>query len=107
MHGRTTLYFSIRAGLIPNTLDLASHNLKYEKVVNMQDVTGLDRVDFSDILDLREVKPSIPKARRGKMVNFMDKFGNSGPIDEINTWEVCEEVCQSMVPEKIYLKTRN
>lgn len=88
---------------IPAAIDLASHNLQYDEVVNMQDVTGLDRVDFSDVLDLGEAKPSIPKPRRGKRVNFLDKFGDSGPIDEIDTWEVSEPV----VPEKRYLRTRN
>lgn len=37
------------------------------------------------------------------MVNFLDKFGDSGPIDKIETCEASE----SSVSEKIYLKTRN
>lgn len=52
---------------IPKAIDLVSHNLKYNDVVNMQDVTGLDRIDFSDVLDLGKAEPSIPKPRKGKM----------------------------------------
>jgi len=83
---------------IPNAIDLVSHNLKYDDVVNMQDVTGLDRVDFSDVLDLGQAKP-----RKGKVVNFLDKFGDSGPIDEMDTWDASEY----SVPEKRYLRTKN
>lgn len=83
---------------IPDAIDLVSHNLKYNDVVNMQDVTGLDRVDFSDVLDLGQAKP-----RKGKMVNFLDKFGYSGPIDEMDTWDASEY----SVSERRYLRTRD
>ena len=83
---------------IPYAIDSVSPDLKYNDVVNMQDVTGLDRVDFSDVLDLGEAKPG-----KEKMVNFLDRFGDSGPIDEMDTWEVSEY----SVPEKRYLRTRN
>jgi len=83
---------------IPDAIDLVPHNLKYNDVVNMQDVTGLDRVDFSDILDLGQAK-----SRKGKMVNFLDKFGDSKPINEMDTWNASEY----SVPEKRYLRTRN
>lgn len=65
---------------ISNAIDLVSHNLDYKNVINMQDVTDLDRVDFSDIFDLGQ-----SKSRKGKMVDFLEKFGDSGPIDEMNT----------------------
>ena len=42
---------------IPNAIDLVSPDLKYNEMVNMQDVTGLDRVDFSDVLDLGQAEP--------------------------------------------------
>lgn len=80
---------------IPNAIDLVSHDLKYQNVVNMQDVTGLDRVDFIDVLDLGQSKR--PKA---KITNFLEKFGDSGPIDEIDTWN-------PFVPQKKYLRIRN
>ena len=88
----------VKATEIPNPIDLVSHDLNYNEVVNMQDVTSLDRVDFSDVLDLGQAKPS-----KGKMVNFLDKFGDSGPIDKIDTWNASEY----SVPDKKYLKTRN
>lgn len=88
---------------IPNAIDLVSHDLEYTDVVNMQDVTGLDQVEFSDMLDVGQAKPSIPRLRKGKTVNFLDKFGDSEIIDEIDTWETGE----SMIPEKRYLRSRN
>lgn len=45
----------------------------------MQDVTGLGHVKLSNVLDLGQ-----PKPQKGKMVNFLDKFGDSEPIDEID-----------------------
>ncbi len=88
---------------ISNAIDLVSPNLKYNDVVNMQDVTGLDRVDFSDVLDLGQAEPSDSKLNRGKEVNFLDKFGDSGPINEEDMWDVSE----SPIPNKKYLRTRN
>ena len=69
----------------------------------MQDVMGLDRVDFSDILDLGQDEPFTPKSHQGKTVNFLDKFGDSGPIHEKDKWDISE----SPVPEKRDLRTRN
>lgn len=93
---------------ISSAIDLASHNFKYEDVVNMKDLTGLDRCSFSDIPDLGQTKlsipePQIPKPCKGKMVNFSDLFRDSGPINEGETGEAG----QSPVPEKRYLRTRN
>lgn len=79
-------------------MDLVSHNLNYDDVINMCDVTGLDRVDFSDVLDLGQ-----PKTCKGKMINFLDKFGDSSPIDEMDTLSASEY----SVPEKRCLRTRN
>ena len=80
----------VKATEIPSAIDLASHDLKYSEVVNMKDVTGLDRVEFSDILDLGQAESSISKPRRGKVVNFLEKFGDPGTIDEMDTWDTCE-----------------
>jgi hypothetical protein len=93
----------IKSTDIPNAIDLVSPDLEYKEVVNMQDVTGLERVDFSDVFDLGQAEPSIPKSPKGKTVNFLDKFGDSGPIDEKDTWDISE----STVPEPKYLRTRN
>ena len=93
---------------IPDTIDSVLPNLKYEETVNMRDVTGLDRVDFTDKLDLgHHNEPSICKKlpRKGKEVRFLDKFGDSGPIGEQDGWDICEN--EIMVPEKRYLRTRN
>lgn len=84
---------------IPDAINLVSHDLNYDEVVNMQDVTGLDRVDFSDVLDIGQAA----KPRKGKMVNFLDKFGDSEPVDEIETWSANDY----SIPEKKYLRTRN
>lgn len=93
----------VKSTEIPNAIDLVSHDLDYKEVVNMQDVTGLDKVDFSDVLDLGQAEPCPPKSHQGKTVNFLDKFGDSGTIDEKDTWDISE----SPVPEKKYLRTRN
>ena len=93
----------VKATEIPSAIDLVSHDLKYSEVVNMQDVTGLNRVEFSDILDLGQAEPSISKPRTGKIVNFLEKFGDPGTIDEMDRWDTSEY----KVPEKRYLRTRN
>ena len=83
---------------IPNAIDSVSHDLKYDEVVNMKDVTGLKREDFSDVSDLGLAKPNIPKSNKGKTVNFLDKFSDSGTIDEKDRWDTSEY--GSRVPEK-------
>ena len=93
----------IKSTEIPNAIDLVSPDLDYKEVVNMQEVTGLHKVDFSDVLDLGQAEPCPPKSHQGKTINFLDKFGNSGTIDEKNTWDISE----SPVPEKRYLRTKN
>lgn len=42
----------VKSTEIPNAVNVGLTDLKYNEVVNMQDVTGLDRVDLSDVLDL-------------------------------------------------------
>ena len=56
----------------------------------MQDVTGLTRVDFSDTFDLGQTRPYSYKSHQSKTVNFLDKFADSGNIDEKNTWDVID-----------------
>nr|YP_010133682.1 hypothetical protein KYU99_pgp071 [Nitzschia supralitorea]QWM93172.1 hypothetical protein [Nitzschia supralitorea] len=73
---------------IPDVINAASHDLKYNEVVNMQDVTGLNRVDFSDILDLGQSDSYVPKFK-GKTVNFLDKFGDPEIISE-SEWYTSE-----------------
>lgn len=90
---------------VPDAIDSVLPNLRYEDTVNMQDVTGLDQVEFSDQFDLGQTKPTITKtARKGKEVNFLDKFGDSSPIDESEKWDTCEN--EFMVPEKILNKNK-
>jgi hypothetical protein len=73
---------------IPRAIDIVAHDLRYDQVVNMQDVTGLEnRIQFSDIMDLgKTTEKNIPtKSCSGKTVNFLDKFGDSNPVDEACT----------------------
>jgi hypothetical protein len=93
----------VKPAEIPDAIDLVSPGLKYEETVNMQDITGLDRIEFTDKFDLGQTKPSIPNSHKGKMVKFLDKFGDSGTIDEKDTWDISE----STVLENKYLRTRN
>lgn len=87
---------------IPKAIDFVG-DLEYDDVVNMQDVTGLDQNQFTDIADLGKNKPRIPKPQKGKMVNFLDKFRDSKEvIENSETWETSE----SIVPERRYLRIR-
>lgn len=90
-----------------NAINSNLPDLQYDELVNMQDVTGLDRVEFSDTLDLGQTKgistnPTL-NPRKAKTVNFLDKFGDSTTIDKSDTWDTNE----FMVPKKRYLRTRN
>ena len=90
---------------IPDAIDSVLPDLRYEDTVNMQDVTGLERQEFTDKFDLGQTEPSICKPRQGKEVNFLDKFGDSGQISESEKWDTCDN--EFMVPEKRYIRTRN
>jgi len=90
---------------IPDAIDSVLPDLRYEDTVNMQDVTGLHREEFTDTVDLGHTKSSICKPRQGKKVNFLDKFGDSGQISESQEWDTCDN--EFMVPKKRYLRTRN
>ena len=48
------------------------------------------------MLDLGQPESSTPKFTQGKEVNFLDKFGNSGTINEEEMWDVSE----SSIPEQ-------
>lgn len=80
----------IKSTQIPEAIDLVSTDLKYDEVVNVQDVTALEHVKFTDVLDLGKPEPSIPEPRKGKMVNFLDKFADSGTIRDQDTWDTVE-----------------
>ena len=101
---------------IPDAIDMANHGLNYDEVVNMQDVTGLDRVNFSDIFDLgkpsqsMETKSAISKAsdlgkkhylrrRKPRVVNFLDKFGDGGDVAENESWDL-PDIIDSVQKEK-------
>lgn len=83
---------------IPDGIDSVLRDLRYKDTVNMQDVTGLDRVEFTDKFDLGQTKPSICNPQKGKEVRFLDKFGDSEPIGASEGWDTCEN--EIMVPEK-------
>lgn len=77
----------IKPTQIPTAVNQALPELVYDDVVNMKDVTGLDRVDFSDILDLGQPEPAILKDRKSKTVNFLEMFGDPAHVDESDTWD--------------------
>ena len=70
--------------------------LDYNDVVNMQDVTGLDKIEFIDRYqvssssDVTNTADTVrPKSRlRGTAVNFLDKFGNPENVPESDTWSI-------------------
>lgn len=67
----------------------------------MKDVTGLDRIDFNAILDLREIQSSTAKSS-SKTLNFVEKCGQLKDIREAETGEILEPP----VIEKLYLRGR-
>lgn len=83
---------------IPDAIDSVFPDLEYKDTVNMQDITGLDRVEFTDKYDLGQTKPTTSNPPKGKEVNFLEKFGDSGPIGESEGWDTCEN--EFRVPEK-------
>ena len=91
---------------IPDTSDSVLTDLTYEETVNMQDVTGLDREQFTDQFDLGQTESRIyNKSRRSKEVNFLDKFGDSEQISESEKWDTYDN--DFRVSEKKPLGTRN
>lgn len=90
---------------IPDAIDLALPNLKYEEMVNMHDLTGLDRVEFTDKFDLGQTKPNIYNPRKGKEVNLLEKFGDSKLLEENQGWDISEN--DFIVPKRRYLRRRN
>ena len=79
----------IRPTDVPNAIDSVLPDLKYEETVNMQDVTGLDQVEFTDKFDLGQTKRNICKPQKTKEISFLKKFGDSGPIGEDEGWKTC------------------
>lgn len=91
---------------IPDGSDLISPNVRYDETVNMHDVTGLDRRhQFSDKSDLGQIQSSVSNLRKGKEVNFLEKFPDPGVTDISESWDIHENEC--LVPEKRFLRTRN
>lgn len=90
---------------IPGAIDSVLPNLRYEETIKMQDVTGLDRVEFTDKFDLGQTNPNICEPHKTTEVHFLDKFGDLELLDESETGETCEN--DFLIPEKRYLRTRN
>lgn len=91
-----------------NAIDVIAEDfnyLDYDKVVNMEDRTQLKNYKFKDRLDLgpSETKSPRPNLRKGKTVDFLDKFSDPKEINEAETWEPSQ--CE--IPQKIDLKTKN
>ena len=74
--------YNIKPTKIFDVIDLVLPDLSYKNTLNVQDITGLDRVEFTNKFDLEQTKPNIYKPRQGKEVNFLDKFGDSRQINE-------------------------
>lgn len=81
---------------LPDTETCSVPDISYKEAVTLADVTKLDGVEFEDVKDLGQVsKASKVKA---KLVNFLDKFGDSD-ITEYESWEPTQ-------PERRYLRHR-
>lgn len=77
-------------------------NIDYDKVVNMEDVTGLKKINFNDRLEVSKdpiaaISDSSKFKRAGKTVNFLDKFGDSGLISESDKWDAYDSNCPAPV----------
>lgn len=107
---------------VPKVIDMVAHELGYDKIVNMQDVSYLENVAtekfrFSDVYDVQpnplesdairndffESQPIKTNLRKAKSVNYLDKFADPGNVDITDTWEIPEV----NLPKKEYLRTRN
>lgn len=64
--------------------------LNYDDVVNMQVVTGLDTIEFTDRYQVPSLTKTVQtKPRlRGTSVNFLDKFSDPQNLLESQTWEI-------------------
>lgn len=90
------------------------HNLNYNDVVNMQDVTGLD-CSFDDELELggvvKRVRRSMlrKKTKKTKVVNFLEKFADPKNIEESESWNLDENniTDAEIVGKKMNLRQRN
>ncbi len=71
------------------------NELVYDNIINMNDISGVDKVDFSDRL---QVPPStevtIKSKTKAKSVNFLDKFGDPKEISESETWNTDENALE-------------
>lgn len=65
-------------------------NLDYEETVNMKEVTGLYKQQFTDQFDLGIEADTCVSPRKGKKVSFLDLFGDPKEITEDQTWETCD-----------------
>jgi hypothetical protein len=90
-------------------------DLDYDDVVNMQDITGLPREQFTDSLDLGPTKPKEfvrkdpPQSKkmkmRAKQKNFLQEYGDPKDVPVQDQWETGES--GPALPEKESIKTRN
>lgn len=91
---------TLKPGEIVEILKDPTFDLKYNEVVNMEDVLHLKSagtVRFSDNFEFPREKPMSPIRLRGtkrlrdearsKTVNFLEKFGDSNSIPEVETWD--------------------
>ena len=96
----------LQSAEIANDVNVILSDLTYEDIVNMQDVTGLDRVQFTDRFDLGKTKKyNTYSTQKAKQVGFLDKFSDPKVIAENEKWETLEN--EIIPPEKKYLRTRN
>ena len=74
----------------------ANADLRYDQVVNMQDVTQLGKVPFSDQFEVSPNPKPVPNFRlrgtkrfhkQGKVTNFLEKYGDPESIPDADRWE--------------------
>lgn len=91
---------------IANISANANITLDYNEVVNMQDVTYLEKVQFDDKYQVLGDKKSTPKFKlrgskrlydKAKAVNFLDKFADPKSIPDTEPWDIVNPSSQERV----------
>ena len=80
-------------------------NVSYQETVNMKDVTGLSRQDFTDVCDVGPTDVGDVGPTKAKQVNFLDFLEKCSGSGEGEGWDTCEN--EFTVPNKRNLRTRN
>jgi len=90
------------------SLENMMHDLNIDEVVSMKDLKDLEYgvidIGYTDICDLGPVDPEICKPqifkKKGKMVNFLEKFADPKEVTEAESWYL-EKSTMSVNQEQI------